>query len=209
MLPAQTLEQQLVICMILSRPHHSRSVGRVGGLRTWVMPIDRHSSSHSNFRVPLDVSKYSLGMAFNMGFGSWTWRYSHSSSEYLPGGAVSKKLQAVAKSALSRDIPRRVVNGLEKLLQACALVVGQGTRLCVTARRVDAHVIVGSRHFGGVVWCGLWWSCSPRFRGCVTRKRQAGTFEVQSRFSVATIEYEGCCRGRKPGKPGQGVGKES
>lgn len=39
------------------------------------------------------------------------------------------------------------MNCLEKLFQTRALVVGQGTGLRVAARRVDAHIVIGGRHF--------------------------------------------------------------
>lgn len=118
------------------------------------MPIDRHSSSHRSFRVPLVESKYSLGMAFNIAFGNWTCRYSHSSSEYL-NRKILKSVRGWSQCAgqsgterVSRDAPRRVVNGLEKLLQTCALIVSQRSGRGVATRRVDAHVVVGSRHCG-------------------------------------------------------------
>jgi hypothetical protein len=52
-------------------------------MRTCVIPIPRHSSSHKSFNVPLDLSWYSAGMTLSMALGSWTWRYSNSLSEYL------------------------------------------------------------------------------------------------------------------------------
>lgn len=39
-------------------------------LLTCVIPSPLHSSSHNSFKVPLDGSKYSFGMAFSMFFGS-------------------------------------------------------------------------------------------------------------------------------------------
>lgn len=58
---------------------------RFDALHTWVMPIDRHSSSQSSFSVPFEESWYSFGMAFSMAFGNCTCRYSNSLSEYLVG----------------------------------------------------------------------------------------------------------------------------
>lgn len=69
-----------------SRPHRFVWPARFDALRTWVMPIDRHSSSQSSFSVPFEESWYSFGMAFSMAFGNCTCLYSNSLSEYLKGG---------------------------------------------------------------------------------------------------------------------------
>lgn len=66
-----------------SRLHSFVWPARFDALHTWVMPIDRHSSSQSNFSVPFEESWYSFGMAFSMAFGNCTCRYSNSLSEYL------------------------------------------------------------------------------------------------------------------------------
>lgn len=55
--PTKTLRQPMLarLLIFLSRLHR-RCRARTR-LRTWVMPIDRHSLSCSNFSVPLEVSK--------------------------------------------------------------------------------------------------------------------------------------------------------
>lgn len=60
-LPTKTLARKqwsASLSVLPSRLHNfDWRLHRVGRVRTWVMPIDRHSSSQSSFRVPLDESK--------------------------------------------------------------------------------------------------------------------------------------------------------
>lgn len=121
--------------------------------RTWVMPIDRHSSSHSNFRVPFLLSKYSFGISLSIAFGSWTWRYSNSLSEYLcdkDSPLAKRPFKGAVRRILveSHDIPRRIVNVVEVVLQALALALGEGARLRIATRCVDAHLAGWRRHAG-------------------------------------------------------------
>ena len=89
-LPAETLQKgglaPAICCAYLvrpSRPPQLRVAVAFQRVHTWVMPIDRHSSSQSSFSVPFEESWYSFGMAFSMAFGNCTCRYSNSLSEYL------------------------------------------------------------------------------------------------------------------------------
>jgi hypothetical protein len=130
--------------------------------------------------------------------GSWTCRYSYSSSEYLhtssAGGALAM--------ARVNNAPRRVVDRINKLVQLLLLVLRERARLLVAARKVDVHV---GRHFGvlrGFGGCGragmLVCSCS-------------GVREVdgrwggsrRSRIRWSRMDRCGCGRGR-----GRGRGRE-
>jgi hypothetical protein len=61
----------------------STTQATAGRNRTCVIPIARHSSSQSSFKVPFALSWYSDGIAFSICLGICTCLYSYSLSEYL------------------------------------------------------------------------------------------------------------------------------
>jgi hypothetical protein len=143
-------------------------------------------------------------MILSICLGSWTCRYSYSSSEYLhtssAGGALAM--------ARVNNAPRRVVDRINKLVQLLLLVLRKRARLLVAARKVNIHV---GRHFGvlrgfggrgraGMLVC----SCSGVRE---VDGRWGGSRRSRIRWSRMDRCGRGCGRGRKRGR-GRGRGRK-
>lgn len=102
------------------------------------------------------------------------------------------------------------MDGLEEFLQTCALVVGQRARLGIAPRRVDAHVVVGSRHRGVFRgWLSCWETSVQGMRAQSNEGRNGERVWSSISVCVAAMEWMLCCRRWKRDGSGKPVGTES